>query len=227
MTATSSNPHGRWRQAADVYQERAEEYDSWFENSLIFASELSALQQITTPLPDPKIEIGAGPGRFAEQLGVTTGIDPAPAALQRARKRGIMGIVGIGEELPIRSESAGTLFMLFTLCFLVDPGRTLAECHRVLRTGGRLVIGLVPALSTWGQQLEKKKKNGNPYYRYARFHTIAATRTMLKQADFSLLENHSTLFQPPGDIELLETAQAVSNEQAGFCVLVAEKKENS
>ena len=227
MTSSSTTLHDSWRKAARVFQERAGEYDSWYEDSLLFATELSALQQIELPLSDPKVEIGTGPGRFAEQLGVTTGIDPAPAALQRALKRGIMGIVGIGEQLPIRSEKAGTIFMLFTLCFLVDPGLVLEECHRILKKDGRLVIGQVPALSTWGQQLENKKKNGNPYYRHARFYTISDTLTMLKQANFSLLETHSTLLQSPESLDGVETAQPGINEQAGFCVLVAEKKENT
>lgn len=227
MTPSSTTFHDHWRLAARVFQERADEYDSWYEDSLLFATELSALQQIAIPLPDPKIEIGAGPGRFAEQLGVTAGIDPAPAALQRALKRGIIGIIGIGEQLPIKSGTAGTLFMLFTLCFLVDPEQVLNECHRVLKKDGRLVIGQVPALSAWGQQLENKKKRGNPYYIHARFYTIADTLTMLKQANFTLLESHSTLFQPTDSIERVETAQPGINEQAGFCVLVAEKQENS
>lgn len=224
---TSTTLHDGWRQAARVFQERADEYDSWYEDSLLFANELSALQQLARPLPEPKVEIGTGPGRFAEQLGVTTGIDPAPAALQRAMKRGIMGIAGIGEQLPIRSEKAGTVFMLFTLCFLVDPRLVLEECHRVLKKDGLLVIGQVPAHSTWGRQLKNKKKNGNPYYRHARFYTIADTLKLLKQANFRLLESHSTLLQSPENIKGMETAQPGINEQAGFCVLVAEKEENT
>ncbi len=226
MTDSRISVHNNWRQAAHVFQERADEYDNWYEDSLLFETELAALQQIELPLPGPKLEIGAGPGRFAEQLGVTVGIDPAPAALQRGLKRGIIGVAAIGEQLPFKSETAGTLFLLFTLCFLGDPGRVLDECRRVLKSDGRLVIGQVPAHSHWGQQLENKKKKGNPYYKHAHFYTIEDTLTILRQADFSLLESHSTLMEPPGSAERLEVAQQGINEQAGFCVLVAGKKAN-
>ena len=50
---------------------------------------------------------------------------------------------------------------------------------------------------------------------------------MLQQADFSLLESHSTLLRPPGSAERPEVVQQGINEQAGFCVLVAGKKERT
>jgi ubiquinone/menaquinone biosynthesis C-methylase UbiE len=226
MTKSTTFPRG-WQQASRVFQERADEYDSWYDNSMLFANELSALQQITLPLAGPIMEIGAGPGRFAEQLAVTIGIDPAPATLQRAQKRGIMGIAGIGEQLPIRSKTVGTVFILFTLCFLVDPPLVLDECRRILKKDGHLVIGQVPALSAWGRLLDKKRENGNEYYKYARFYSISDTLTMLEQANFTLQDSHSTLLQPPGKTVATETSQPGINEQAGFCVLVAEKQENT
>lgn len=225
MTDSKISKGKNWRQAAHVFQERADEYDNWYEDSLLFETELAALQQIAWHLPGPKLEIGAGPGRFAEQLGVNVGIDPAPAALQHGLKRGIIGVAAIGEQLPLKSESAGTIFLLFTLCFLNDPSQVLDECRRVLKSDGRLVIGQVPALSHWGQQLEKKKKKGNIYYKFAHFFTIENTLTMLRQAGFSLLESHSTLLEPPGAIKKVEAPRKGINEQAGFCVLVAEKKD--
>ena len=105
MTASKISIDNNYRQAAHVFQERAAEYDSWYEDSLLFATELAALQQIASPLPGPKLEIGAGPGRFAEPLGVSVGIDPAPAALQRGLKRGIICVAAIGEQLPEKKAS--------------------------------------------------------------------------------------------------------------------------
>lgn len=78
-----------WRKAAQVFDERAAEYDAWFDESLLFAIELAALQELATPLLGPKLEIGVGPGRFAEALGVEFGVDPALAPLALAKKRGV------------------------------------------------------------------------------------------------------------------------------------------
>jgi SAM-dependent methyltransferase len=216
--------HKKWQQTALVYQERADEYDSWYDNSLLFEIELAALQQISGILPEPELELGAGPGRFASRLGVSLAIDPAPAALRHGLARGIAGVAGIGEQLPVRSGSVGTVFILFTLCFLVDPARVLQECHRILRPDGRLVIGQIPQQSAWGQLLAQKKAEGNLFYQYADFYTIAASMALLQQSGFTLLESFSTLYQSPEQLAGFERPKPGDNEEAGFCVLVSEKQ---
>jgi SAM-dependent methyltransferase len=219
-----SRPESGWRRSARVFDERAEEYDSWYDDSPLFKAELAALQTIRTSLPGPRMEIGVGPGRFAEQLGVAVGIDPAPAALQRAAKRGIMTIAGIGEQLPLRGGCAGSIFLLFTLCFLQVPELVLRECRRVLVPGGRLIIGLVPAASPLGRKLAQKKQQGNPYYAPARLRTVAETLAMLDAAGFTLLEALSAGLGGDGPVE---TARPGSDERADFSLLVAGKKENT
>ncbi len=215
---------GQWRKAARVYQERAAEYDSWYEGSLLFKAELAALHRIERPLAKPKIEIGIGPGRFAQQLAVDIGIDPAYAPLLRAAERGISGISGIGEQLPLQSNSAGTLFMLFTLCFVVDPALVFAECQRVLKPGGHLVVGQIPAHSSWGKALLKKKKEGNPFYEHARFYSVQEAVAMIEEAGFVVRERYSTLLNPPGTISEQEEIVDSAMEEAGFCVLLSEAR---
>ncbi|HFQ88607.1 MAG TPA: class I SAM-dependent methyltransferase [Desulfobulbus sp.] len=216
-----------WRQVARVYQERARQYDAWYEDSLLFAIELEALLAIGEELPRPRLEIGAGPGRFGARLGVDVALDPAPAALQLARQRGMMAVVGIGEELPIRSRQIGTVFLLFTLCFLADPRQVFRECARVLGPGGRLVTGLVPGLSAWGELLTRKKHQGNPYYRYAEFRTIARWTEMLAECGLEVTDARSTLFQAPEKLQRHEKPRHGTDERAGFCVLVARVKESA
>jgi ubiquinone/menaquinone biosynthesis C-methylase UbiE len=227
MTLPRDKTTRNWRQTSRVFQERAAEYDSWFDHSGLFTTELAALQQVTAELPLPRVEIGAGPGRFGQALNVCLGIDPAPAALQRGMKRGIMGVAAVGEQLPLRTERVGTVFILFTLCFLVDARQVIGECHRILQSDGNLVIGLIPADSAWGRQLEKKKNEQHPYYKYAHFYTIQQTLLLLEQTGFTLSASCSTLMQPPDRVTQVENAQPGCSEQAGFCVLVAGKKEKS
>ncbi len=226
-TAEQGRPGTGWRQVARIYQERAREYDAWYEDSLLFDIELAALLEIVQRLPRPRLEIGAGPGRFGARLGVDLALDPAPAALQLARQRGMMAIAGIGEQLPIRGQRIGTAFLLFTLCFLEEPCQVFRECGRVLIPDGRLVIGLVPGLSAWGRLLGRKKQEGNPYYRYAEFRTIARWTEMLAECGFAVTDARSTLLQAPDNLQHHESPRSGADEEAGFCVLVACAKENA
>ncbi len=208
------------RRSAQVFEERADEYDGWFDNNPIFASELAALKALQTPLPEPRLEIGVGPGRFAAPLEARFGVDPALAPLQLARNRGVLPCQGAGEALPIKPGSLGTIFLLFTLCFVENPQAVLAECRQALRPGGILVIGTVPFDTPWGQGLDAKRRAGHPFYRDARFVDLATTLDWLTTAGFTLVESRSALLQPP--VEKSEPGPSVAGIQAGagFVVLV-------
>jgi SAM-dependent methyltransferase len=210
-----------WRQAAGVFEERAAEYDAWFENSLLFAIERAALQELVTPLLDPKLEIGVGPGRFAEALGVEFGIDPALAPLAFAGKRGVRVSRAVGEALPFAGQSMQTVLLLFTFCFLADPCPVLRECRRVLKPGGHLVLGLIVADSPWGRMLRQKKEDGHPFYRQARFYAPSEVEQCLAGCGFVVAERRSSLIQPPEALREMEHSQAGLVSQAGFAILVA------
>ncbi len=210
-----------WRQAAGVFDERAAEYDAWFENSLLFAIERAALQELTTPLLGSKLEIGVGPGRFAEALGVEFGVDPALAPLAFAKKRGIRVSQAVGEALPCADQSMRTVLLLFTFCFLADPRPVLRECRRVLKPGGHLVLGLIVADSPWGRMLQQKKEADHPFYRQVRFYEPAEVEQCLTGCGFVVEERRSSLRQPPEALREMEHSRAGLVSQAGFAVLVA------
>jgi ubiquinone/menaquinone biosynthesis C-methylase UbiE len=226
MTANMSNPKSlNWKDSAGSFDVLASEYDSWFDNNLLFDIELAALLAVKEKLAHPFLEIGVGPGRFAEVLKINYGIDPAISPLQLASSRSILGIKAIGEQLPVRSGSMGTVFILFTLCFLADPVLVMRECSRILKSDGCLIIGLIPRLSKWGKLLTRKKKENNPFYRHARLRTIAEAVEMLTMNGFSMIESWTTLFQSPDNSLAAESPRRGLDEHAGFCVLVMNKKE--
>ncbi len=216
-----TKPH--WQQTAEIFHDRAEEYDSWYEESLLFDIELAALQSIRAIQPYPRLEIGTGPGRFASGLGIKMGIDPAFAPLLKAQARGIKGIRAIGEHLPLETGSMGSLYLILTLCFIARPEAVIQECHRALKTDGMLIFGFIPADSIWGKLLCEKGRKNHPYYRYARFLTVLEVTETLTKNGFTVLESCSTLYQTPDMLKKLEKPRPGLDEQAGFCVLIAGK----
>ena len=206
------------------FNELAAEYDRWFEASPIFALELAALRACGTRMPRPRLEVGVGPGRFALEMGIEFGIDPALAPLHLARQRGIMTACGTGEQLPVRSRAIGSVYLLFTLCFLENPSAVLKECARILRPGGRLLIGLIPGASAWGKRLLARGRSGDPFYQHARFRTIAETKELLASHGFLEEEAWSTLRQPPGGQIHAEPPRPGAEEDAGFCILITSQQ---
>jgi ubiquinone/menaquinone biosynthesis C-methylase UbiE len=210
-----------WQHSSQVFDERAGEYDGWFDNSLLFAIEKAAIQSLNISFSRPALEVGVGPGRFAEALQIPLGIDPAITPLYLAKKRGISACQASAEALPFAPSSLGAIYLLFTLCFLHSPDRFLEECIRVLRPEALLIIGLVPADSSWGLHLRRKKKQGHPFYQAARFSTIAQVQQLLTRHGFQIRQSTSTLYQKPENLVEWEGARPGMDEEAGFVVMVA------
>lgn len=212
-----------WRRAAEVFARKAAEYDRWFEGSLLFEIELAALRELDLPLPSPRCEVGIGPGRFARALEATIGVDAALPPLALAKGRGIAPVQALGEALPVRPGTLGTIFVLFTLCFIEEPPRLIQECVRALRPEGVLIVGSIPAAGAWGRLLRAKKEEGHPFYRYARFEEPRVIIGWLQAAGLVATACRSTLFQLPERLQKTESSRPGLDPEAGFVVIAAKK----
>jgi len=186
------------------FDANAEHYDVWFDTPrgrLILESEALCLQPLVTDAFRPWLEVGVGTGRFAQALGVECGIDPSPTMLETAAKRGIDTRQGVGEELPYGDGTFGGVMIVVSLCFVSDPQRVLLEAARVLRRDGRLVLGIIPADSSWGKMYAAKASQGHPIYSHARFFSVAEAVEMAESAGFVNRDTYSTLIAGP-DFEI-------------------------
>ena len=108
------------------------------------------------------------------------------------------------------------MVLVVTLCFADDPAALLAEAHRVLAPSGRLVAGVVPLDSAWGRRYEAQGRASHPFYRGARFLTLAEHRRMLTGAGFTVTGARSTLTQAPSNEPIREQAHEGAVPGAGF-----------
>jgi SAM-dependent methyltransferase len=208
-----------------IFDSLASDYDTWFEEEgrLVFALEVEALRQVLPLLPKPWIEVGVGSGRFAQALGIDIGLDPSSKLLEMARNRGISGLLGKGEEMPFQDGVFGTAFFVVTLCFVDSPMKTLGEAARLLKSGGKVVLGMVLRESLWGQLYQREKETGHRFYRHATFYSYGEVGVLLKQAGFSVEQIASTLFQNPGEVYHIEPLRQGFFADAGFTVILAGK----
>jgi len=151
-----------------AFSKCVEEYDSWYDNNILFKNELAALGVLGYPSKS-SIEIGVGTGRFAQRLHIPFGLEPAKKAAMLAKDRGVNVVVGKAEDMPIKDESFEWVYFIFSLCFIEDQKKAIKEAVRILKRGGKLVIGFVPKDSPWGKLYRKKGKKGHPLYKYAKF----------------------------------------------------------
>jgi SAM-dependent methyltransferase len=209
------------------FDDLATEYDAWFDRdgSLIFFIEVQAFKSLLPSLPKPWLEIGVGSGRFAQALGIETGLDPSIKLIEMARRRGISAFLGRGEQELFEEKSFGTVFLIVTLCFLDFPPDVLKEASRILIPGGKIVLGLVLKESPWGQFYQVKKAQGHRFYKYATFYSCDEIARLLVQAGFVIEKTTSTLFQRPGKVRRTERPKEGYFQNAGFTILMAGKRE--
>lgn len=180
----------------------ADRYDRWYETPegrLLFAAEIECLRPLLCECPGRWVEVGVGTGRFASSLGVAVGIDPSASMLGIATARGIAAALGKAESTPLRTGSLDGILMALTVCFLADLRPAFSECRRVLRTGGCLLLGFVPADSAWGQDYIRQGAEGNPFYSAAFFRTVTQVLEAAREAGFCLSASASTLLWAPGE----------------------------
>lgn len=94
-----------------------------------------------------EVAVGTGGNLGLYHSGVRlTGIDLSPGMLAHARRRAAsLGLSvtleeGDAEHLPYPDASFDTVVCTLALCAVPDRAATLAEMHRVLRPGGRLLL---------------------------------------------------------------------------------------
>jgi SAM-dependent methyltransferase len=208
-----------------LFDSLASEYDAWFdlEGKRIFAIEVSAFKGILPTLPKPWLEIGVGSGRFAQSLGIETGLDPSIKLLDMAHKQGVNVLLGRGEAAPIANEAFGTAFFIVTICFVNSPLQVLREANRLLKRDGRVVMGLVLRESPLGEFYQVKKGKGHRFYKHATFYSYEETERLLGQAGFKTERVLSTLFQRPGEVDHMESPHEGFSPNAGFTIIQAGK----
>ena len=208
-----------------VFDSLASDYDAWFEEEgrLIFASEVEALRKVLPLLTKPWIEVGVGSGRFAQALGVEIGLDSSSKLLEKARHRGVSVFLGRSEEMPFKNGVFGTIFFVVTPCFVDSQRRTLGEAARLLRSGGKVVLGMVSRDSPWGQLYRGEKQRGHRFYRHATFYDYDEVDMFLRQIGFSIEKVISTLFQSLGGVNHIELPRQGFSAAAGFTVILAGK----
>lgn len=221
---------------ATAFDQNTLEYDQWFEKHLpVYQSEILAILQA---IPENKtgIEIGVGTGRFAEPLKIKVGVEPSEKMSRIAEQRGITVHRAYAENLPIENSSYDFALMVTTVCFLSDIPKAFSEVHRILKSHGKIILGIIDKYSELGKKYEMEKFT-NKFYKYAYFQSTEELTEILKQSGFNNFQYWQTLTEkkeenPPCACYTPDNLQKTENEieqpkqgfgQGSFVVIKANK----
>ncbi len=201
-----------------VFDKNYKRYDEWYDrNRFVYLSELNVLKK-ALPKKGKGLEIGVGTGRFASKLGIPYGIDPSSNMLKIAWKRGINVQVARGEELPFEDSTFDYVLITITLCFVKDPRKVLVEAKRVLKKGGKIIVGIVDSNSFLGKYYREEKES--VFYKNARFFGIEELTGLLSALQFNKFSYYQTLYDLPEKIISVQKIKKGFGE-GGFVVIKA------
>ncbi|MBI5540474.1 MAG: methyltransferase domain-containing protein [Bacteroidia bacterium] len=204
----------------NVFDLFSKEYDNWFDtNHVIFETEFNVLKASIGTFSNA-CEVGVGSGRFAQKLGIETGIEPSKKMSKIAESRGITVYNGYGESIPLLDSSFDLVLMNTVICFLSDIPKTLKEVWRILSPKGRIVVGMIVKNSPLGVEIEKNKAN-DKFFKNANLRTVEEIIILIKENGFDHLSIKQTLTNiAPQKAEEFSEGYGTGN----FIVITAIKK---
>lgn len=211
VTGNKESPPGGGAVSSQAIAGLSESYVKWRASQLgktTDALETEVLFELLGPVAGLKLlDVGCGDGVFASQLARrgadVTGLDADADMVTVARKRTeaeptrLQFVEGKAERLPFGDAAFDGVVAVTVLCFVPDPGRAIAEMARVLKPGGRLVIGELGRWSLWAGLRRIRGWLGDATWRVARFRTATELGRLVISAGLKPSETRGSIFYPP------------------------------
>ncbi|RJX30525.1 MAG: class I SAM-dependent methyltransferase [Desulfarculus sp.] len=220
-------------------------YDRWRASDLGALTEEIEHRLLWETIGDPRrrlvLDVGCGDGLLARQasrMGArVVGLDPDQAMLAAAVAHGASGldgpwwVRGRAQHLPIKDACCDLVVAVTVLCFLSasEARKATAEMARVLRPGGRLVLGELSPYSIWAASRRVRGWLGSRLWRRARFHGPAELKGLAQEAGLKAESLQGAVYYPPWwwaarRLATWERAlSAVTTLGAAFLILAASK----
>ena len=152
------------------------------------------------------LDIGCGDGDLALDMARrgahVTGIDASPEMIEAARARAQRGgadiafEVATAQSLPFAGEEFDLVLAVTILCFVGDAAPVFHEIARVLRPGGRLVIGELGRWSSWAAARRLRAWRGSALWRRARFRTKGELRRLAEAVGLTVEAVRGAIYYP-------------------------------
>lgn len=185
-----------------------EEYDAWYKTPLGALSDKLEKELVFLLLDvmagEKALDVGCGTGNYTIELALRRadiiGIDRSEEMLNFARQKvkgkglKVTFQVADAESLPFPDSTFDIVISNGLLCFLRGPDKALVEMRRVLRPGGRLVVGVLNRWSPWAFLRRIKGFFKDTIYSQARFISPPELEGLIRGVGFDVKESKTCLF---------------------------------
>lgn len=189
----------------------AQRYDAWYETALgrtAHGLEQGLVFSLAAAEPGQRaLDAGCGTGIYALALAKkglnVIGIDSSPEMLGLARSKAAAQHVNVEfaeasvQRLPFSDNEFDLVVTIGVLCFVNARSTALKEMRRVLKPGGRIVVGTLNAWSPWAFLRRLKALVKETVYSQAEFIPPPELESALLTAGFEDVEVKTCLFFLP------------------------------
>lgn len=204
-SAAADDPHPRGRSGPEVYGE-------WRTSSLGAITDALEYRLLFRLIGDLRglamLDVGCGDGSWAIacwQRGAArvTGCDTDPCMVERALASAaaaevpLHALAGDAEALPFADASFDLVSVITVLAFVREPHVAVREMSRVLRPGGRIIIGDLGRWSLWAARRRIRGWLGSATWRAARFRSAGDLRNLTENAGLRMEHMAGAIYFPP------------------------------
>jgi ubiquinone/menaquinone biosynthesis C-methylase UbiE len=212
-----------------LFDSKAETYDSWYTTPLgAYEDELEkalVFRHVTDVRGKTVLDVGCGTGlysiRLAEAGADVTAVDISPKMIEIARTKAqdrgqyIWYDQADMAQLPYANRTFDTVVSITALEFAADPLQALMEMARVLRPGGKLIVGVLNNDSPWADARRERAKREESIYGSAQFLSSSDLRLLFhRTGTFGALTMESCVYTLPTE-EMLQERSVFGRELLG------------
>ena len=189
---------------------RPEDYARWRASQVGAITESVERRLILDLIGDVRgktvLDVGCGDGDLAIELSKrgarVSGIDISGSMIEAARARAaeeetdIDFRVAAAQQIPFPEEQFDIVAAVTILCFVENPAPVFEEIARVLRPGGRLVIGELGKWSSWAATRRLRAWLGSLLWRKGYFRRNRELRALAHRAGLEPIQVRGAVYYP-------------------------------
>lgn len=191
------------------FDQKAPEYDAWYQTqkgALVDTLETECAFGLFTPTPEMLVlDAGCGTGNFSLKMvalgACVEGVDLSEPMIAFANEKAknspyadkLHFQVGDLYQLPFPDNSFDAVLSMAAFEFIHEDERALAEFMRVVKPGGRVLIGTITGNSAWGIEYKSHMPREDSVFHHAAFKTADEMRALLPER---LLASAESVFLP-------------------------------